>query len=185
METHLVPGARFVDPKVLARVKDLDLEQRSITVRNCKGGKDRVTILPDQLIPALREHLRALNAWYLRERQVEAPGVSIPDALKRKYPALVLPQGGEQAFATPPADPSRCTFARVSTNVSADLTTRIEPCFFGGNPDCSECGCAVSAGLHWVHNQRVAGVTVGRLIDVSLAVGRHPRRRVSPIVASL
>jgi hypothetical protein len=36
-----------------------------------------------------------------------------------------------------------------------------------------------------VHNQRVAGVTVGRLVDVSLAVGRHPLRRVSPIAASI
>lgn len=78
-------GLRLTEGLTL-RVKDLDLEQRSITVRNGKGGKDRVTVLPDQLLPVLREHLRALNAWYLRERQVEAPGVSVPDALKRKYP---------------------------------------------------------------------------------------------------
>jgi integrase len=41
------------------RVKDLDLEQRSLIVRNGKGGKDRVTIIPDQMVPALTEHLRA------------------------------------------------------------------------------------------------------------------------------
>ena len=100
--------------------------------------------------------------------------------LKRKYPALILPDGAVRAFATPPDHPSKCTFARVSMNYSADLTTRIEPCFFGGNPDCSECGCAVSAGLHWLHGRKlVAGLRVGHLIDMSLAAGGH-RRRQSP-----
>lgn len=99
-------------------------------------------------------------------------------ALKRKYPALVLPDGAVQAFAQPPTDPGRCTFARVSVNYSADLKTRIEPCFFGGNPDCSQCGCAVSAGLHWLHGRRLCtGLRAGHLIDFSLALGRHPRRR--------
>jgi MoaA/NifB/PqqE/SkfB family radical SAM enzyme len=69
-------------------------------------------------------------------------------ALKRKYPDLVFPDGAISAFAAPPAKPTSCTFARVSINYTADLRTRIEPCFFGGNPDCTECGCAVSAGLH-------------------------------------
>jgi MoaA/NifB/PqqE/SkfB family radical SAM enzyme len=99
--------------------------------------------------------------------------------LKRKYPALILPDGAVKAFATPPADPTACTFARVSVNYTADLQTRIEPCFFGGNPDCSECGCAVSAGLHWLHGyQLLPGLEAGDLIDASLAIGRHPRRQV-------
>jgi MoaA/NifB/PqqE/SkfB family radical SAM enzyme len=100
-------------------------------------------------------------------------------ALKRRYPDLVLPVGAVQAFAAPPAEPMQCTFARVSVNYTADLKTRVEPCFFGGNPDCSECGCAVSAGLHWLHGYRLApGLTAGHLIDASLALGRHPRRQV-------
>jgi integron integrase len=69
------------------RVKDLDLEQRALTVRHGKGGKDRVTIIPGQLVPTLTEHLRALHAWHRREREVNAPGVWIPQALKSKYPA--------------------------------------------------------------------------------------------------
>jgi integron integrase len=68
------------------RVKDLDLARRELMVRHGKGGKDRVTIIPDQMVMPLTSHLQALNAWYLRERQVNAPGVSLPDALKRKYP---------------------------------------------------------------------------------------------------
>ena len=100
-------------------------------------------------------------------------------ALKWKYPSLILPQGADEAFMNPPSDPSQCTFARVSVNYSADLTTRIEPCFFGGNPDCAQCGCAVSAGLHWLRDQPVGfGLRARHLIDASLALGRHQPRRI-------
>ena len=103
--------------------------------------------------------------------------------LKRKYPDLIFPNGAVSAFTAPPLEPMACTFARVSVNYTADLKTRIEPCFFGGNPDCSECGCAVSAGLHWLHGYRLApGLTAGHLIDASLAIGRHPRRQVRRIL---
>jgi MoaA/NifB/PqqE/SkfB family radical SAM enzyme len=101
--------------------------------------------------------------------------------LKRKYPALILPAGAEHAFATPPNSPEECTFARVSVNYSADLKTKIEPCFFGGNPDCSQCGCAVSAGLHWLRGYQLPiGVKAGRLIDLTLKIGRHRPRQTPP-----
>ena len=103
-------------------------------------------------------------------------------ALKWKYPTLFLPHGAVEAFMHPPADPSQCTFARVSVNYSADLRARIEPCFFGGAPDCSQCGCAVSAGLHWLHAQPLAlGVRVGHLVELSLAAGQHSPRRTPQI----
>jgi organic radical activating enzyme len=98
-------------------------------------------------------------------------------ALKWKYPALILPEGADRAFLHPPADPSECTFARISVNYSADLTTQVEPCFFGGNPDCSQCGCAVSAGLHWLRDKPVGlGLRARHLIDATLTVGRHQPR---------
>lgn len=101
--------------------------------------------------------------------------------LKRRYPALVLPAGAERAFAVPPQSPEACTFARVSVNYSADLKTKIEPCFFGGNPDCSECGCAVSAGLHWLRGYQLPiGVRAGHLIDLTLKIGRHRPRQTPP-----
>ena len=96
--------------------------------------------------------------------------------LKQRYPGLILPQGGTNAFANPPKGPDSCTFSRVSVNYSADLKTRVEPCFFGGNPDCSQCGCAVSAGLHWLYERPLAlGVKAGHLIDASLALGHVQR----------
>jgi MoaA/NifB/PqqE/SkfB family radical SAM enzyme len=92
--------------------------------------------------------------------------------LKREFPSLILPDGAIDALASPPASPAECTFARVSLNYSADLATRVEPCFFGGQPDCTQCGCAVSTGLHWLRQRPLAlGLTIGHLLDASLAVG--------------
>jgi MoaA/NifB/PqqE/SkfB family radical SAM enzyme len=109
-------------------------------------------------------------------------------ALKRDYPALICPSGSDDALATPPASPDKCTFARLSINYSADLKTRVEPCFFGGQPDCTQCGCAVSTGLHWLRQKPLAlGLTLGHVLDASLAVGSlrkqaHLRAAVRPTV---
>jgi MoaA/NifB/PqqE/SkfB family radical SAM enzyme len=100
--------------------------------------------------------------------------------LKEKYPDLILPHGATAAFAKPPASPRDCTFSRVSVNYSADLVTRVQPCFFGGDPDCSQCGCAVSAGLHWLRERPIAfGLRARHLIDASLAIGHV--ERVAPL----
>lgn len=80
------------------RVKDLDLDRRELMVRNGKGGKDRVTVIPDHLVVPLRTHLVELEAWFLRERSAGAPGVSIPDALKRKYVAAPTSLGWQWLF---------------------------------------------------------------------------------------
>lgn len=78
-------GLRLTEALEL-RVKDLDLERRELLVRHGKGGKDRRTVVPGELVQPLRNHLAALSAWYQRERSVGAPGVSVPGALKGKYP---------------------------------------------------------------------------------------------------
>ncbi len=83
------------------RVKDLDLERRELTVRNGKGGKDRVTVIPDNLIAPLRTHLAELETWFLRERKAGAPGVSMPEALKKRY------SGAATSFAWQWVFPSR------------------------------------------------------------------------------
>jgi integron integrase len=87
------------------RVKDLDLDRRELTVRHGKGGKDRRTVVPQELVTPLRNHLGELSAWFQRERSTGAQGVSIPGALKRKYP------GASTAFEWQWVFPSR-TFCR-------------------------------------------------------------------------
>ncbi|MGH9600373.1 MAG: radical SAM protein, partial [Terracidiphilus sp.] len=61
--------------------------------------------------------------------------------LRKLYPKLLTPDGYAHALLHPPASPKDCTFSRLSKNYSADLKTRVEPCVFGGDPDCAQCGC--------------------------------------------
>lgn len=92
--------------------------------------------------------------------------------LKRSYPRLLMTEGIANAFAVPPASPADCTFAKMSLNYSADLKTRVDPCFYGGQPDCSQCGCAVTAGLHWVGQMPFLGpLRVKHVLDGSIAFG--------------
>jgi len=57
------------------------------------------------------------------------------------------------------------------TNYSADLSTRVEPCIFGGDPDCTQCGCAIS-GLRWLKEIPLAGpLRVKHIALSSAAVG--------------
>jgi MoaA/NifB/PqqE/SkfB family radical SAM enzyme len=92
--------------------------------------------------------------------------------LSRKYPKFLMNDGIAQAFLKPPANPSDCLFAKMSANYSADLETRVEPCVFGGTPNCAECGCAASSGLHWIRTVKVVGpLQVGHFVRSSVGVG--------------
>ena len=89
---------------------------------------------------------------------------------------LMFPQSGE-AFSRPPASPEQCTFATMSANYSADLKTRVEPCIFGGVPDCSQCGCAVSIAMHCLQDYRLKGpLKAGHFVRGSMRVGRRVNR---------
>jgi integron integrase len=80
------------------RVKDLALERHELIVRDGKGGKDRVTVVASQLVEPLRRHLARLREWFLTERKVGAPGVSLPSALDRKYPGAAMSWGWQYVF---------------------------------------------------------------------------------------
>ncbi len=98
-------------------------------------------------------------------------------ALRLRYPKLDLPKGLIEAYADPPQSPDECIFARTTTTISADLTTKITPCQFGGTPDCSSCGCIASAGLAALGRHHVFGfIPVGSLFSGSLKVGETVRK---------
>jgi MoaA/NifB/PqqE/SkfB family radical SAM enzyme len=105
-------------------------------------------------------------------------------ALRLRYPKLALPRGLIEVYANPPDSPSECIFARTTTTISADFKTPISPCQFGGNPDCSNCGCIASAGLAAVARHQLFGlIPVGSIFDRSLKVGQQ-WRRLRPIEPS-
>jgi MoaA/NifB/PqqE/SkfB family radical SAM enzyme len=98
-------------------------------------------------------------------------------ALAKRYKKLLFTEDLAKAFLNPPKNPDDCVFARMSANYSADLRSRVEPCVFGGAPDCSQCGCAISSGLHWVRTVKVAGpVKVDHFMQGSMNVGRFVNR---------
>jgi integron integrase len=68
------------------RVKDVDFGYRQILVRDGKGGKDRVTMLPQSVIDPLRHHLVHARALHDRDIASGHGDVELPDALARKYP---------------------------------------------------------------------------------------------------
>jgi MoaA/NifB/PqqE/SkfB family radical SAM enzyme len=98
-------------------------------------------------------------------------------ALRLRYPKLKMPKGLIEAYAAPPQSPDDCVFARTTMTVSADLTTKITPCQFGGAPDCSSCGCLASAGLTAVVRHQILGfIPIAPIFTGSLKVGQRVRR---------
>ena len=104
--------------------------------------------------------------------------MAVADLLRLRvlHPKLDMPEAVILEFLHPPDSPDDCIFARTTTTISADLTSRIAPCQFGGEPDCSQCGCIASMGLAAVGHHRVAmNVTAGQLFKLSDKVGRVVR----------
>ena len=92
--------------------------------------------------------------------------------LRLKYPILDMPEAVIRELESPPLSPEHCIFARTTEIISADLSARITPCQFGGNPDCAQCGCIASMGLAAVGHHRVLGpLTAGHLFTVSSRLG--------------
>ena len=67
-------------------------------MREGKGSRDRVTMLPASLDTAVRAHLGRLHGWYEEERRRGRPGVSLPFALARKYPDAGTRWGWQYLF---------------------------------------------------------------------------------------
>ena len=100
--------------------------------------------------------------------------------LRARFPKIDMPQAVLDGFLHPPNSPQECVFAQTTSCVSADLTTRIEPCQFGGDPVCTECGCIASAGFASIAKYKLAGVVpVSDIFAISRNVGQHFRRRVN------
>jgi hypothetical protein len=130
----------------------------------------------------LGEHDRHAVAWEL-----------LP--LRKLYPKLLITEGIAAAIRRPPENPGECIFSKLSVNYSADLSSRVEPCIFGGTPDCAQCGCAASVGLHATRTIKLAGpLRLGHLLRGSIAIGllanrlrrrqAHPHRWRPPAIAS-
>ncbi len=78
-------GLRLMEALRL-RVHDLDFESGQILVRDGKGGKDRVTVLPSSLVAQIQTQLNSSRAIHQKDVASDLGAVSLPGALARKYP---------------------------------------------------------------------------------------------------
>jgi len=90
-------GMRLMEGLQL-RVKDVDFDRREILIRDGKGGKDRVTMLPDSLVAALKVHLERVKALHEQDLKEGFGDVHLPDALAEKSKAAPRAWGWQWVF---------------------------------------------------------------------------------------
>lgn len=86
MASLLYGGGLRLMECVRLRVKDVDLEQLTLVVREGKGNKDRITVLPASLVPPLRQQLDRVREFHAADVKAGVSGVYLPHALAKKYP---------------------------------------------------------------------------------------------------
>jgi len=97
--------------------------------------------------------------------------------LRKDRPKLDMTEAVIKEFLAPPSSPERCVFAQATHTLSADFKTRVVPCQFGGDPDCSQCGCYASMGLAAVGHQKLLGpLTAGNVFWTSAVIGRQVQK---------
>lgn len=80
------------------RVKDVDFGLHQLTVRDGKGAKDRVTMLPERLVPTLKIHLERVKTLHESDLSQGFGEVYLPFALERKYPNAAKEWGWQYVF---------------------------------------------------------------------------------------
>jgi len=93
-------GMRLMEG-IRLRIKDVDFDRQVIIVREAKGNKDRVVMLPRSLVPAMRMQLLVARAMWEADRQAQRGGVETPHALEQKYPKVGQTWGWFWMFPSP------------------------------------------------------------------------------------
>jgi integron integrase len=93
-------GLRLMEALRL-RVKDVVMERAELIVRDAKGGRARVTVLPTSIMQPLRVHLEKLHLRFNQQRASGDPGVSLPSLLAQKFPHYSKQWGWHYAFPAP------------------------------------------------------------------------------------
>jgi integron integrase len=80
------------------RIKDVEFERREIIIRSGKGNKDRVTVLPENLIAPLQQQIAKVRALHQKDLDAGLGEVWLPDALALKYPRAGYSLGWQFVF---------------------------------------------------------------------------------------
>ncbi len=99
LATSLLYGSGMRVMEVLRlRVKDVDFARNEIVVRDGKGMKDRITLLPQRLVTPLKQHLQVVRAVHQQELAAGRGDVYLPEALARKYPKAPIEWAWQYVF---------------------------------------------------------------------------------------
>ena len=82
-----------------------------------------------------------------------------------------------RGYLHPPRAPEECIFSRTTACISSDLKQRITPCQYGGQPDCTQCGCMASVGFEALGRHKLGSVVpLKTVFEASFSAGRVMRR---------
>ena len=122
--------------------------------------------------PQVGDEMPEILSLEERQRAIEALV-----QLREQYPKLDMGETLIRQFALPPHRPQDCVFALTTQTFSADLKTKITPCQFGGNPDCTSCGCVASMYLTAVAAHKLGDILpVGAIFKASIKIGQTRAR---------
>jgi integrase len=99
------------------RVKDVDFHRREISVREAKGGKDRVTMLPEVAVLTLRRHIEHVKRVHKADLAVGLGRVPLPSALGGKYPNAEREWAWQWVFPASSCYEDRATATRYRYHV--------------------------------------------------------------------
>lgn len=94
----LYGGGLRISEAISLRVKDLDFDYMQITVRNGKGKKDRITMLPDKLKPLLKDQIRKVHCLHQQDLARGFGSTILPNSLAKKYPDAATELGWQYLF---------------------------------------------------------------------------------------
>ncbi len=106
------------------RVKDIDFERKEILVRQGKGGKDRVTVLPEKVVGMLIQHLECVKVLHEKDLTDGYGCVYMPFALNRKYPSACREWGWQYVFPSSKVGPDPRSVRKARHHMSSQIIQR-------------------------------------------------------------
>jgi integrase len=98
---------------VRLRVKDVDFTRRELLVRDGKGRKDRVTVLPEHLVGELERHLQRVRLQHEADLRGGTGFMELPDVLRRKYPNALREWATPRQSTRPKSERTMPRYSRI------------------------------------------------------------------------
>jgi MoaA/NifB/PqqE/SkfB family radical SAM enzyme len=178
---HDVRRAPATYDRILKHIKGQHITVHcTITRQQSRSGY--VTEFTDFWAP-LEDIRKIWFSLYTPQKGEESPEMLRPEdrarvvdeiaGLHRREPKLMdMIPSVVQGYLQPPQNPDECIFAKTTACLSSDLKRTITPCQYGGDPDCTQCGCMASVGLEALGKHKLGGMLpLKTIFEGSIRVG--------------